>query len=263
MRIALDEGAVYAACAETMFAPGVLAPDLDERMAGWRIVGYLTALNSFLGLQRVGIGERVFYGFVAQECADPMNYVAVVRGTETVGEWIQNARVLPTFATGGGMVERGFWEVYDTMHFRRIDDDLGDIAPIDLADTIHDGATVTVIGHSLGAALATFLCRELKKAADGRFAVQGQFFASPKCCDDRYAEKFDAEVGAANYLVVNYERDKVPFVPPIGYVHLPHTRWLKAGTIAAPDDPVSAHDVLNYAARIRAEDQPATTGEPA
>lgn len=253
MKIAATDAAIFARAAEDMFAPGLLTPELDQRMAGWRIVGYITALDAVFGLQLLNLGERVFYGFLAQSNADPSNYVAVVRGTELPIEWLSDFRFLP-YPMAGGFVERGFAEIYSSMQFSPIGDD-GDVAALAIADAVPSGATVTCIGHSLGAALATYLCRDLSIAAAGHFNVQGRFFASPKPGDDRYVTGFDKAVGHENYQTINYQLDIVPHMPPLGYVRLPNVRWLTASAGLPTTDLVANHDLHNYVARIRAEDQ--------
>jgi triacylglycerol lipase len=254
VKIEATDAAIFARAAEDMFAPGVLTPELDQRMAGWRIVGYITALDALFGLQLLNLGECVFYGFLAQNNADPTNYVAVVRGTELPIEWLSDFRFLP-YPMAGGFVERGFAEIYSSMHFALAGDG-GEVAARGIADVIPSGATVTFIGHSLGATLATYLCRDTAIAADGHFTVQGRFFASPKPGDDRYVTGFDKAVGHENYQTINYQLDIVPHMPPLGYVMLPNVRWLTASAGLPTTNLVANHDLHNYVARIRAEDQP-------
>src|SRR6185369_7753584 len=139
MKLAAADCAIYAACAEDMHRnDAALAPDLDERMAGWRIVGYITALNALFGAQIIGAGDRVYYGFLAQNNADLNSYAIVVRGTASLMEWLQNARFVP-FPTREGAREAGFYSIYRSAEFE------GEKAAKGLAAVIPDDATVTVI----------------------------------------------------------------------------------------------------------------------
>jgi hypothetical protein len=90
--------------AEDMYVPvGSLNPPSDPRIAasGWTVVSYLTAHDALfpppgaadrtLGVDPI---KRVFFGFVAKNNADPSSFVAVVRGTEGIIEWIIDAEFL-------------------------------------------------------------------------------------------------------------------------------------------------------------------------
>lgn len=114
--------------AEDMYAValGTLNPPADARIAaaGWNVVRYLTAQDALVPTKgasnrKLGIdpGKRVFYGFVAQNLADPNAYVAAVRGTEGVIEWVIDAEFVPIPHPRfpGARVEQGFWGIYQTM----------------------------------------------------------------------------------------------------------------------------------------------------
>ena len=84
--------------AEDMYSPvGSLHPAADSRIAaasgiaaaGWKVVGYLTALEALFPPQRtlsLDNARRVFFGFVAQDNSNPNSYVAAVRGTDGIVE---------------------------------------------------------------------------------------------------------------------------------------------------------------------------------
>src|ERR1700742_1450658 len=107
--------------AEDMYdaASGSLAPPVDARIAaaGWNVVGYLTAQDAIIPVRgspnrklTVDHGKRVFYGFVAQNVATPTSYVAAVRGTEGMIEWVIDADFVPIPHPRypGARVEQGF-----------------------------------------------------------------------------------------------------------------------------------------------------------
>jgi len=208
---------------------GVLAPDLDERMAGWRIIGYITALNALFGAQIIGAGDRVYYGFLAQNVADPSLFVVVERGTGSVIEWIQNARFAP-IPTQYGFVEAGFWGIHLSAQYK------GQNAALGIAADIPSGSHVTVIGHSLGGALATYLTRELVDAANGDFEVEAQFFASPKPGLVDFVNGFETRVGRNNYVSHVFVSDFVPHLPPgfMGYHDLPNVNLIQPRTALGP-----------------------------
>ncbi len=114
--------------AEDMYdtAVGSLNPAADPRIAtsGWTIIGYLTALDALIPAksaahQQLSMdgAKRVFFGFLAQNNTDPKSYVAVVRGTEGLVEWVTDAEFLliPHPRYPGVQVEQGFWNIYQTM----------------------------------------------------------------------------------------------------------------------------------------------------
>ena len=114
--------------AEDMYAvaPGTLNPPADARIAadGWKVVAYLTAQDALVPTRgasnrKLGIdhGKRVFYGFVAQNLTNPNSYVAAVRGTEGMIEWVIDAEFVPIPHPRypGARVEQGFWSIYQTM----------------------------------------------------------------------------------------------------------------------------------------------------
>lgn len=108
--------------AEDMYAAalGTLNPPADARIAadGWKVVGYLTAQDALVPTKgasnrKLGIdhGKRVFYGFVAQSLTSQTSYVAAIRGTEGMIEWVIDAEFVPIPHPRypGARVEQGFW----------------------------------------------------------------------------------------------------------------------------------------------------------
>lgn len=257
--------AFLADAAEEMFVDDLLAPPLHSSIeADWELVGYLTARNALLGLQIIGAGHYEYYGFLAVSRKDPMQYVAVVRGTRLPIEWLENLHgaLLPILGPRKGLVEHGFWSIYDSMRYNRTKI-LNLPAPGGIATTVPVGATVTVIGHSLGAALGTYLMVDLARVANGRFDVLGCLFASPRPGDGRFAQEADQIVGHGNYVIYNYMRDIVPHVPPglafgLGFQHLPGATWITAETAQATvtNDVGCNHEALSYAALLDAEAAP-------
>jgi triacylglycerol lipase len=250
--------ALLAYYAEQMFAPGVLAPPLDHRAAGdWKIVGYLTAANALFGAQQVGLGERVYYGFLAQSTQVASEWIAIVRGTEQNVEWLENIEGLLVPGPPIGWVEQGFYSIYSSM--RLATNNL--LAAQGITNRVPAGASLTVIGHSLGSAIATYLMRDVAAipftATQRNFSVGGCLFASPRTGDSHFVKNVDDEVGNLNYAVYNSVRDVVPHVPPslsfgLGFQDLPGVKWLTPAKSQAniQNNPGCNHSAMSYAAML-------------
>src|SRR5580700_7482650 len=104
------------------------------------------------------IGDVVTFGFLAVSPAKEL--VAAIRGTDTILEWLHDASFLMVsspITNAPGMTEDGFTAVYRSLRTGRAN---GTAAIKDSIQTyLGAGAatSVTVCGHSLGAALATLL----------------------------------------------------------------------------------------------------------
>jgi pimeloyl-ACP methyl ester carboxylesterase len=184
--------------------------------------GYLIGTDDAWRLTS-GFSSRECYGVLLEGAAG--EFLVAIRGTNGILEWIEDAQaVRPTPHPLGGRVGDGFWGLYETLVFRPPGGT--DVAPAakGIADAIGVGGTVTVAGHSLGAALATYLTLDLAERPGIR--VQGRYFASPRPGDAAFVDVFDRTV--ADYRSYAYALDVVPHVP-LGFVPL-----LKSVTIS-PD----------------------------
>jgi hypothetical protein len=247
MTIKASDAALYAACAEAMFAPGLLTPELDSRMsADWSLTSHILGSNALLGLQGE-IGEQEYFGFGAVH-KQTGERILVIRGTEQPIEWLENleAYPLPFDQYSGGVyaaarVEGGFYSIMNSLVFQTV------TAPSMDANT-------TLIGHSLGAAIAAmFACRMVKIWNLCPFVY---LFASPKPGDSRFAVYFDWCVGAHNYQSFAYVRDLVPHLPItlplLNFSRLNNTTWLKADD-SIPNDLQSNHSALTYRQLLQKE----------
>jgi triacylglycerol lipase len=115
------------------------------------------------------------------------------------------------------------------------------------------GAKVMVVGHSLGAALATYLTYDLARPDIGKLAgdVSGWFFAPPRPANQAFADRFAVVV--STYFVVNWGRDLVPTVPPPPFVPLSNVNnnvliLTSTDTVRQPKDtPTCNHHAICYA----------------
>lgn len=195
-----------------------LAPPADPRLTpDWVLRGHLIA-NDHLGL----IDQRVCYGFFAQRTGTE-EYAAVIRGTHGTLEWIEDAEFCPMHIPppGQGYVEQGFWGVYESLCYVPLGGEPSTL-PAGLLRALGDGK-LTVVGHSLGAAIATYAAYDLAAFIPDRLAVR--LFASPHPGNAEFCASFHARV--KDYVVYDYEPDVVPVVP-LGpdYTSLPNRTLL-------------------------------------
>lgn len=169
------------------------------------------------------------FGFVAASATPAADgttdvYVAI-RGTESVWEWIQDARFLKQpypFVPAAGNTEDGFTDMYGSLG---VPDPAG-AGRIRLIDKLEaeilgiPNPQITVAGHSLGAALATLLGIEI--ASRPTLPTPTVFtFASPYVGDAAFVAKYNALV-PQSHRIANLV-DIVTHLPPSlleGYEHV-------------------------------------------
>jgi triacylglycerol lipase len=207
--------------AEDMYVQGNTKPNSEPHIerAGWKPIAYLTAKDAILP-KRASLlaGQKkllkpadyvVFYGFLARK--DPSLYAVAIRGTEGIAEWIIDADFIPipNPHEPGTKVEQGFWGLYESMNLVDLEGNvINNIAADGIANIVGNG-NVTVAGHSLGSALATYLSLEIAKHLGPR--VSACLFASPRTGDAAWAALYDKTVG--DYRLFSYVLDAVPYVP--------------------------------------------------
>jgi triacylglycerol lipase len=247
-------------------APGLTA-------AGWSVAAYIIGRDAIFAKGPLQVAVRqVCYGFLAKRGAGAaQEWVAVIRGTDGIVEWIEDAEFAPmTYpaaagAPGAPSVEQGFWSIYATMQL--IDTSgaaIGSLASAIATLVARTPGPVTVVGHSLGSALATYLALELARGALGK-SVSACLFASPRTGNQDFVTLFDSHV--ADYRLFNYLLDLVPRVPlGLGYQPLPRRTVIQPGTAEANVrvDPGCNHHVICYCAMLDYEGtMTATTPTPA
>ena len=197
------------------------------------------------------------YGYVAVNAAGD-TYVAVIRGTDGAEEWIDDVVFIAEHrAQFPGRVETGFTDIYLSMDYRP----LAGGPTVPLAEGIRaavGGADVLVLAHSLGSALAECLAYQLADANSlGVERVGAIMYASPKLGDHDFVGAFNSQV--ANYIVINFEHDVVPQVPPFDITHfdlyrpLPFVYTITEETALArvnPLDKACCHHLICYIAML-------------
>ena len=159
------------------------------------------------------IGDVVTFGFLA--VSDAKELVAVIRGTDTIWEWLHDASFLmvSTPITGShGYTEDGFTAVYRSL---RIGQAKGTLAAKDSIKSYLDtgaATAVTVCGHSLGGALATYLTLDVALNTACRTPT-AYTYASPRTGDHLFAGSYNAAI-PLSYRIAN-RQDLVPKLPPI------------------------------------------------
>ena len=208
-------------------------------------------------------GAPVCYGYIAQRDGE---LAVAIRGTDGLIEWIEDAEFLPAVyaprielppGPPGVKVEQGFWSIFDTMILTdKAGVSLGRVSTAITKRVEGDGTVtnVTVIGHSLGGPLASYLALELARGPLGSM-VSGCFFASPHPGNADFATFFDKLV--PNYRVFNYILDVVPRVP-LGpdYAPLLKRTILRPSTVEASIklDIACNHHVICYCSMLDYED---------
>ncbi|MEO6800105.1 MAG: hypothetical protein ABI178_09225 [Rhodanobacter sp.] len=268
--------ALYAMYAEDLFdslkglanshgTPALGAPLSDGMTlsaADWDIAGEIRASDSLGLLSRLAaIGDfafdrlEYFYGFLLHRktpngVVAQGDYLVIVRGTELTVEWALDACATPVnYPLGNGDtadVPIGFHAIYSSMVLVTQG---GARSPLASGITQVVGAkNVTVAGHSLGAALGTYLAFDLASGALGQ-RVDAALVASPSPGDAKLAERFYDVV--ASYTVVNWERDDVPKVPPYPFVAVRGSTQLTLDDVTVSPtnalDPACNHHAICYA----------------
>jgi triacylglycerol lipase len=243
--------------AEDMYTPGSLQPQPEPRIDndGWTVVGHLVANDVLIPTgahQRLSINrsQRVFYGFLARNKTDPNSFVVAVRGTDGLVEWLIDAEFLlvrhPNYPAT--QVEQGFWGIYQTMSLLDIATGTTYAIAADGIAAMVGAGSVTVTGHSLGSAIATYLTFDVAVKLGSR--ATACLFASPRTGDAAWAALFDTKV--ATYQLYNYILDVVTHVPTLGYTTLSKVTLLNPKTAQAKVrlDVFCNHHVICYCAMI-------------
>jgi hypothetical protein len=178
-----------------------------------RAAGY-TFLQTLYGDDlATDVGDIVTFGFLGVSSAKEL--VAAIRGTDTILEWLHDASFLmvPTPIVGShGFTEDGFTAVYRSL---RIGQANGTPAARDSIKGYLDNgaaASVTVCGHSLGGALATFLTLDVGLNTSYRTPA-AYTYASPRSGDHIFAGSYNAAIPSS--CRIQNRQDLVPKLPPI------------------------------------------------
>jgi hypothetical protein len=203
--------------AYNMFSIGGLMPPPDPGIAaaGFDLLMYINATD---------FDQKEFYGYVAVSKTDPGKLIMAIRGTEDPAEWVLDFIALPVPFTpipDAGFVALGFLSIFNS--FELIDRNgtsrslAGAISMLAAANPI---TSLTVVGHSLGSALATLAAAELaiNNVGGVRAALTIFTFASPRVGLLDFAASFNNAVNTS-FRIWN-TLDIVPEVPTFPYIHV-------------------------------------------
>jgi kumamolisin len=244
--VTATEYGLFVEAAYSMYAadPNNLIPEPTSNFpAGFRLAAWVQ-MQDFIILST----GPTFYGFLAQNIANPMQFVLAIRGTQTPEEWWDDFTSIiktPFSAPNCGSVALGFNRIYQTMEIverptgaagaatavrslkpvgsfatqaaslvRRLSQ-----AASPRAAGVLAAASISVVGHSLGSALATLYTMENAKGDQIRNPILCTF-ASPRVGDANFVAAFSA-LPLTSWRIVN-EPDIVPTQPPelAGFRHI-------------------------------------------
>lgn len=237
-----------------------IPPAVDPRITqkGWMVVGFLSAGDDIytagdsIRTTILGAGDRVCYGYVATR-NDEM--VVVIRGTDGAQEWGDDLVFLMQKHSNPavpGLVDKGFFSIYSTMQFHPVGSNSGLPVVQGLKEVVGNNQ-IRVLGHSLGAAIATYLTLDLNLVD---CAASACLFASPRTGNQDFVTFFESTVN--NYDLFNYERDIVPTIPKWDVLHFSFYRDLiqaktiptDGSTTTITDNPLCNHHLICYTALL-------------
>lgn len=155
------------------------------------------------GLGSEGIANPHAFGFVVR-VTGTNDFIVSIRGTQTPEEWVKNFTAIPnpfSEIKGFGFVHLGFEQMW-----RRIRDSV--FAGI---GTLPAGARLTVVGHSLGGAMATLGAAVLQRQLGSGVNVDLWTVGCPRVGLHRFRGNFNRLVPRA--IRVENQGDIVPHVP--------------------------------------------------
>lgn len=178
---------------------------------------YANDLATDMNPQRPIVEGYKTIGIVALNEADGSDVFIAVRGTEGIWEWLQDikffARPFPN-VPGSGLTEDGFTDMY--LSFSLTPSPSSSFLK-DVASVLSPSASITIAGHSLGAALATLLALDM--AFNTRFPVTLYTLASPRVGDLVFHNLFNHAVPSA-FRVANRLDIVTQTPPPLLYFHV-------------------------------------------
>ena len=193
--------------------PGAFAYLQD--LTAWEPIGQLRADDDII----LKIDD-CYFGVVMKclEASGPFKVGDVlvgVKGTSDLREWLDDAASV--FEVHGapntpGDVANGFWKIYQTLTFANLANTAKNDPVKSICALLEGDAALYVVGHSLGAALATYLTYDLVDALGHQAdRVMPYFFASPKTGTGPHVQNYLQKVPF--YNLANYQNDLVPKLP--------------------------------------------------
>ena len=180
--------------------------------------------------------QRVSIGLVLQALGSG-DVVIAIRGTEGIHEWIHDAQFIPVpcpFVPAAGNTEDGFTDMYQSM---RVGVEAG--APTVVQSLAKLGfkrpvTSLTICGHSLGGALATYLALDIAVNSTAfSFNPSVYTYASPRAGDSQFVNLYNHAV--PDTVRIANRVDLVPKLPlPPLYEHVQGLIDLSSITLIPP-----------------------------
>ncbi|MBI6549471.1 lipase family protein [Xenorhabdus sp. VLS] len=241
-------------------------PPADPRIKedGWKLTAYITGNDTSFSVdsREETLPDHVCYGYVAEKRNSPGEYIIAIRGTD-VTIWQEDIHDISFSSTSPWTkhpeleVSQGFFSVYDSMKLIiPIDSEYDfDYSNLKLANAITQfigiNGQFTIAGHSLGAAIASYLMYEIGTMAPNHSAC---LFACPRPGNSAFSRGVTQNF--SNFEVFNYINDEIPNLPPefLEYSSLEHiTKFTSQTTIDISDNPLCDHYLIDYIARLDAD----------
>jgi triacylglycerol lipase len=193
--------------------PAVLSPSQDQYKDF--PPGYTLRYNIHMTDFFLGQNITAYYGFIAFSNDNPKDLVIAIRGTVGYMEWWDDIHVFPAenpFAENGGLVVSGFLDLYRSL---KVSEPHQEALAIPLTETvkapsndrfnIDDSEKLTVVGHSLGASLATLYGVHLDSKDKN---VEIFTYASPCVGNQEFVDYYNGRI--KNSCRIYNEPDLVP-----------------------------------------------------
>ncbi|WP_186211178.1 lipase family protein [Burkholderia gladioli] len=193
----------------------------------------LLAREAYTAPPDIGVADSASRAIVRQTAA---GLVVAFPGTDNAASWLADLEVLPVDVAGVGRLHRGFWDAWSV------------IAPAVVAAI--GGQPVTLVGHSLGAALAICAAAALTSSARPPVAVYG--FEPPRVAA---GPRLGLLLAGVPVNLFKNGNDVVPDVPP-GWQHAALLTHIGAPALPFPNVEDHAID------RVIAALAPATVQPP-
>jgi hypothetical protein len=181
----------------------------------------------------------VSIGYIAQD--ETGNVVIAIRGTHGVHEWIHDVlyEAVPCpFLAEAGHTEDGFTDMYMSLRVTAEHESKRLVKFVAEMEFPRPMKSLTICGHSLGAALATLLALDL--VANTQYKDLALYnFASPRTGDERFAKVFNRMV-PKTYRIAN-GKDLVTEIPPLFLSHTKRYAHVEATSVLVPHPGVKEH----------------------
>jgi len=193
-------------------------------------------------------GATVSYDFSDSTITDTAGYIAVdhthsavvlaFRGSYSVRNWVADATFVHTNPglCDGCLAELGFWSSWKLVR----DDIIKELKEVVAQNPDYE---LVVVGHSLGAAVATLAATDLR--GKGYPSAKLYAYASPRVANKALAKYITAQ---GNNFRFTHTNDPVPKLPllSMGYVHVSPEYWITSpnnATVSTSDIKVIDGDV--------------------